>query len=214
MRPEAAVKVTQMTVDIPHAPVPLTELITGTMLMHFPGTSVKRRMTLAEAQSVQQMIDDKRSSDALDWFHLGWVQFSDKIVACEFTADEDCGWGMTSEDRTALKRTHPHGILRTLRDLWRDKGGRQPAFSPLALQALSGAALDGLSAEASPSSPNASRAKPGPRRSARSLTTSMRRTADRHRRRSRSAPAVPTCRSTTPPNPRKPRPTMLRVHRP
>lgn len=127
-----------------HTPVPITQVVTGTLVMHYPGTSVTRRLSLAEAQSIKQMVDGKRSNDALDWHHAGWIQFdSDTMVACEFDVDEDGGWSVTPEDRARLAKHHPHGVLRTLLSLWAEKG-REPSYSPLALRFLANAARDGL----------------------------------------------------------------------
>lgn len=130
-----------------HEVIPLSEWITGTLTMHFKGgATVNRRMTLAEAQSIQQILGDTRSSDRLDWFHLSWIQFNSKVDASTFDTDEDLGWGLTPEDRAALKGTHRHGIFHTLRAIWKTKN-REPSFSPYAMWNLHWAALDGLSGD-------------------------------------------------------------------
>ncbi|MEQ7848978.1 hypothetical protein [Nocardioides kribbensis] len=131
-----------------HEVIPLSEWITGTLTMHFRGGgTVARCMTLAEAQSIQQMLGDARSSDRLDWHHLSWLQFSEsRVDASVYDTEEDLGWGLSPEDRTTLKGTHTRGILRTLRDIWKTKN-REPSFSPYAMYNLHWAALDGLSGD-------------------------------------------------------------------
>lgn len=132
-----------------HKPIPLTEWIIGTITLHFPGATVKRRMTLREAQDIQKILSDKRSSDRLDWHHLAWTGFDEtKVLATEFDPEEDFGWTLTREDRATLtKKGHPHGILRTLHDHWQDEGP-EPSFSAAALGNLHRAALDGMAGEA------------------------------------------------------------------
>ena len=129
-------------------PEPLSEWILGTLKLHFPGKTVEKRLTLAEARRIQQICDDKRESDEIEWHHLGWMGFeSSKLVASEFTAEEDGGWRLAPEDRAVLsKNGHPHGILKSLVRHWKDEG-REPAYSPLALRHLYQAALEGMSAE-------------------------------------------------------------------
>jgi len=131
-----------------HKPIPLTEWIVGTLALHFPGATVKRRMTLREAQDIQKILDDKRSGDRLDWHHLAWTGFDEtKVLATEFDSDEDLGWSLSTEDRATLANNgHPHGILRTLHDHWLDKGP-EPSYSLAALGHLYRAALDGTAGE-------------------------------------------------------------------
>jgi hypothetical protein len=132
-----------------HQVVPLTEWIRGTAVLHFTGgNTVTRKMSFAEAQSLHGILGNTRSSDRLDWADLGWIQFTQEVDACEFKADEDLGWPLTADERTALTaHGHPHGILRTLRDHWKARG-TEPSYSPFTLWQLHWAALDGLTGTA------------------------------------------------------------------
>lgn len=127
-------------------PTRLTEWIRGTLTLHFSGATVDRRMSLAEALDVESMLDQKRSSDRVDWTALNWMQFdAENVLACEFTADEDLGWRLSPEERDILASNgHPHGVLHTLRAHWAAKG-REPRYTALALSTLSRIALQGLS---------------------------------------------------------------------
>ena len=129
-------------------PKRLTEWIRGTLTLHFAGATVSRRMSLADALDIESMLDQKRSSDRIDWAALNWMQFaSEKVLVCEFTADEDLGWRLCPEERDTLASGgHSHGILHTLRAHWAAKG-REPRYTALALSTLSRIALQGLSAQ-------------------------------------------------------------------
>ncbi len=132
-----------------HEPIPLSKWVTGTLTVHFAGATVERRVSLADALTVNQMVDDKRSSDHLTWSALNWFQFaSEEVLACEFTVDEDLGYGLTSDERTTLtKHGHPHGILHALVDYWQDKG-REPSYSVLAVRQLTQFVLEGTTGDA------------------------------------------------------------------
>lgn len=131
-----------------YEPIPIGKLVRGTLTLHFAGATVERRMTLAEARTINEMNDDERTGDQLTWSDLRWFQFaSEKVLACDFNPDEDLGYGLTSDDRAALsKNGHPHGILRTLVDHWRTRG-TEPSYSPLAVVQLSRFAIEGTSGD-------------------------------------------------------------------
>lgn len=125
-------------------PRPLTAWVTGTLTMQFAGASVTRRLTLADAQGVRQMIADQRESDYLDWHCADWLQFdSPKVLFSDFSPDEDLGWRLTPDERAILiKHGYAHGFLQILLDLWKTKG-REPSYSPLAMSFLLEMALQG-----------------------------------------------------------------------
>ncbi|MEP9362726.1 hypothetical protein ABLE68_07155 [Nocardioides sp. CN2-186] len=129
--------------DAIHKPVPLSECITGTLTLHFPGATVRRRMSLADGQTITQINNTDRSGDRLAWHHISWIQWDEtKFLAGAFDPDEDLGWGLKPEDRARLRANgHPHGVLRSLLDHSMTKGGAEPAYSPYVLQHLHGAAL-------------------------------------------------------------------------
>lgn len=126
---------------------PLGQWASGTLTLHFAeGAVVERKMHLDEARSVEAMLSGTRESDALRWDALAWFQFeSPKVVFSSFKISEDGGWPMSPGERQAIaKAGHPHGVLRSLFDLWSDKDGPEPEYSLFALYQLHRAAVEGM----------------------------------------------------------------------
>lgn len=126
-----------MSTDVDE-PIPLTAWIRGTLTIHFTGgTVVKHRTTLLDAHTFEQMMNKKRSSDALDWSATEWKQWrAKKVLFSTFEHDEDYGWRLTPEDRTQLnKNGHHHGILATLLNHWRN-ADLEPSYNAVAMHLL------------------------------------------------------------------------------
>lgn len=132
-----------MHVDLDR-PEPLTVWIEGDLTLVLKGDeTVVRRMNLASAIKVRDMLDPEKQVPAPTWSSLAWLQLpADDVLWCEFSAD-DLGWGLSQEDRATLAtHGHPSGVLGTLLDVWREN--KEPSFSYLALELLHRAALDGV----------------------------------------------------------------------
>lgn len=79
--------------EIFHKRRPLGDLVSGILTIHFAGKSVRRRMSLSQARTFNQMTDGGRSADGIAWHDLGWLQFDNRnVLASEFDVDEDLGW--------------------------------------------------------------------------------------------------------------------------
>lgn len=126
---------------------PLSHWATGTLTLHFAeGAVVERQMHLDEARNVEAILSSRRESDALHWNALAWFQFeSSKVVFSSFRVSEDGGWPMDPEERRAVaKAGHPHGVLRSLFDLWSGEDQPEPEYSPFVLHYLHTAAAEGM----------------------------------------------------------------------
>ncbi|WP_182378658.1 hypothetical protein [Nocardioides sp. WS12] len=126
---------------------PLGHWAMGTLTLHFAeGAVVEQKMHLDEARDVEAILSSTREGDGLHWDALAWFQFeSSKVVFSSFKVSEDGGWPMDPDERRAVAKVgHPHGVLRSLFDLWSDQGVPEPEYSLLALYQLHSAAADGM----------------------------------------------------------------------
>lgn len=138
---------TDTSIDI-ETPIPLSAWVRGTLTIHFEGAVVKHPVSMEEAHRFDQMVNDRRSSDAVDWSAVKWFTFdSTKVLFSSFEPDEDYGWPLTPEERDRLAKSgHPHGILRSLLNHWASRD-HEPAYSPLVMHHLFKAAHEGTSSE-------------------------------------------------------------------